>query len=64
MNNFDFLSVREKAASVVSFAIIIWSRHTVALSPTGKRGHCITRPNNGRRDNSSDTFYLCSEVFR
>ena len=34
------------AVSIVSFATVIWSCHTMALSPTGNRGHCVMRPNN------------------
>ena len=51
-----------------SFATVIWSRHAMALSPTGNKGRCVTRPNNSskwdysKRDN--DAFYFCSEVFR
>ena len=37
MNNFDFLSVKGTAVSVVSFATVIWSRHAMALYPTGNR---------------------------
>ena len=51
-----------------SFATVIWSRHAMALSPTGNRGRCVTRPNNGCKGDYSkrgnDAFYFCSEVIR
>ena len=32
-----------------SFATVIWSRHAMALSPTGNKGRCVTRPNNSSK---------------
>ena len=48
MNNFDFFSVRGTAVYKVSFATFV----TQCLSPTGNRGHCVTRPNNGCEEDS------------
>ena len=51
-----------------SFATVIWSRHAMALSPTGNGGRSVTRPNKGCKGDYSkrgnDAFYFCLEVFR
>ena len=56
------------AVSVVSFSTVIWSYHTMALSPTGNRGHCVMRPNNRVKETTVSmapmNFYICLEVVR
>ena len=50
---------------LLTVSTVIWSRHAMVLSPTGNRGRCVTRPNNGCEGEYSkrgtDTSYFAQK---